>query len=111
MDYLDSFLFFVAGVSLVFWEFGRTKFIQLLKREERNLWNELGKPSGFFISYLFKRDSFRLEFYIFKKQFLALSNSRLMESGKRLYLSQLAALFAIGIFFIYLIINLATYGM
>ncbi|MFO2262769.1 hypothetical protein QOU41_11610, partial [Pseudomonas aeruginosa] len=65
-------------------ELKRTTFIRILKKEELNTWEKLGRPSGYFLSYLVKIDDFKLEKFIFRKQYNSLKNKEIRKRGRQL---------------------------
>ena len=83
-------------------EYFRTEFILELKQHNYDVWEELGNPSGYFSSYLFKAIGFALERFIFKKRYTNL-NSSLVSKGRTLYFVQIAY-FSMVVIFIGLII-------
>ncbi|MCV4058377.1 hypothetical protein OD774_32260, partial [Pseudomonas aeruginosa] len=84
----------------VFWSFGEFKScarwyageihgyfrpsIRILKKEELNTWEKLGRPSGYFLSYLVKIDDFKLEKFTFRKQYNSLKNKEIRKRGRQL---------------------------
>ena len=77
---------------LILLELRRTRFLNLLREQENSVWVCLGKPSGYFLSYLLKIDGLTLEKYIFKKGYLVLKDEQIKKLGKQLFLIQLVTL-------------------
>jgi len=86
-------------------EYFRTIFILELKKLHPSIWEELGCPSGYFSSYLFKANGFTLERYIFKQKYTKLESS-LKTIGRRLYVVQYFYLFLVTTFFITVVLKL-----
>lgn len=80
MSSLYNIIAVLCAITLVVLELKRTTFIRILKKEELNTWEKLGRPSGYFLSYLVKIDDFKLEKFIFRKQYNSLKNK---ETRKR----------------------------
>ena len=110
VDFLYHSAFVVAGITLVLLEFKRTQFINWLKEKENNVWVSLNRPSGYFLSYLFKIDGFRLEKYILKKEYLDLNDCQLKQAGNQLFVIQIVFFVSIVVFFILLFAGLFTYN-
>jgi len=86
---------------LILLELKRTHFVTLLRDQENSVWVYLGKPSGFFLSYLLKMDDLTFEKYIFKRGYLELRTSQFKKIGDQLFLIQLMTLlFLISAFFL-----------
>ena len=75
-------------LAIVVNEYFRTGFILELKKHNYEVWEELGKPSGYFSSYLLKANGFALERFIFNKRYTNL-NSSLSSKGRTLYFVQI----------------------
>ncbi|WP_208531444.1 hypothetical protein, partial [Pseudomonas aeruginosa] len=52
MSSLYNIIAVLCAITLVALELKRTTFIRVLKKEEPNTWEKLGRPSGYFLSYL-----------------------------------------------------------
>lgn len=84
MSSLYNIIAVLCAITLVVLELKRTTFIRTLKKEEPNAWEKLGRPSGYFLSYLVKIDGFKLEKFIFRKQYNALENNEIRKIGRQL---------------------------
>ncbi|WP_329006933.1 hypothetical protein PCP11_10295 [Pseudomonas aeruginosa] len=84
MSSLYNIIAVLCAITLAVLELKRTTFIRTLKKEEPNAWEKLGRPSGYFLSYLVKIDGFKLEKFIFRKQYNALKNNEIRKIGKQL---------------------------
>lgn len=109
MELIDSILIIASGIALIVWELYRTRFINILKSEERSTWEELGKPTGFFLSFLVKANGFELEKFVYKKKYMQLSGSKIKNIGSQLYIVQLITGFVVAIFFVFILLNLVTF--
>ncbi|HBO3800786.1 TPA: hypothetical protein L4T31_002783 [Pseudomonas aeruginosa] len=84
MSSLYNIIAVLCAITLVALELKRTTFIRVLKKEEPNTWEKLGRPSGYFLSYLVKIDGFKLEKFIFRKQYSSLKNKEIRKIGRQL---------------------------
>ncbi|HCR1640383.1 TPA: hypothetical protein ACQTXZ_006021 [Pseudomonas aeruginosa] len=84
MSSLYNIIAVLCAITLVVLELKRTIFIRILKKEEPSTWENLGRPSGYFLSYLVKIDGFKLEKFIFRKQYNALKNNEIRKIGRQL---------------------------
>ncbi len=84
MSSLYNIIAVLCAITLVVLELKRTVFIRILKKEELNTWEKLGRPSGYFLSYLVKIDGFKLEKFIFRKQYNTLKNNEIRKIGRQL---------------------------
>lgn len=109
MDLINQIILLIACVSLVAMELKRAQFITSLREQADSVWDSLGKPSGFFLSYLLKIDGFKLEKYIFKKNYLSLDSEELKKVGNQLFIIQVIASVFISLFFVLFISGLITF--
>lgn len=84
MSSLYNIIAVLCAITLVALELKRTTFIRILKKEELNTWEKLGRPSGYFLSYPVKIDDFKLEKFIFRKQYNSLKNKEIRKRGRQL---------------------------
>jgi len=97
----------VVSVILVN-EFFRTGYIVELKKRNLKIWEDLGRPSGYFSSYLFKANGFAFEKFIFRKEYEKL-DGLLRSKGNTLFKIQLVYFLVIALFFIAIISKLVLF--
>lgn len=106
MSYTISFstIFFI-----LIWEINRTIFIRWLIQYKRELWLDLGKPSGYFLTFFIKAGGFKLEQYVFQKKYVSLGGGKVKLITRMLFFTQFLALFFIMIFLVSVIVNSFLY--
>ena len=88
-------------------EYFRTVFISELKKKNNEIWEELGCPTGYFSSYLFKANGFSLERFILRKKYRALG-SELSSKGSTLYAVQIVYLALVALFILAIIVRFGS---
>ena len=107
MDNIYTTTVMLALFSIVIKEIYRTIFIHTLKTSNLDIWRSLGKPSGYFSSYLFKLDGFSLEMFIFKRKHRKLGNNlSLAKLGDQLFFIQAVYFLFLFLFFVLLLFQL-----
>lgn len=95
----------VLILVIIVHEYFRTIFVLQLKKHNLNIWEKLGRPSGYFSSYIFKANGFAVERYIYKKEYTELGSS-LRLIGNRLYTVQIVYFFVVAIFIFIIVLQL-----
>jgi hypothetical protein len=93
--------------SALAYEFGRTRFVRLIKRRRKELWLALGKPSRYFISYLIGRDD--LEKYLFEEGYEQSGDGGIRYHGKRLKVFLVLHVLSAGLFMMTLLVELLMF--
>ena len=109
MNSLCNITFVLAVIFLIILEIKRTQFIGELKQKQESVWIQLGKPSGFFSSYLFKINGLKLEGYILKRRYSQLNDHQLIQLGNQFFVLEVAFILSIIAFFGVLVYQLATF--
>jgi hypothetical protein len=99
----------VVLLSLILLELIRTMFIYELKKRDREVWELLGKPTGYFLSFFLRIDGFKLERFILKRKYLDLNALIVKNIGGMYYLVQIVFLLSVVVFLLLLVYQLIVF--